>query len=114
MDDQETDPESGSRVESDASISNGQQFSVRSLFVITSWASVWLGAWAVVNHYNHQPFSRPQASRELVLACVVVIVTCPFAVFGYVVGHAKLGIIAGLVTSVLIITLSILTTPHIR
>jgi hypothetical protein len=112
MDDQRTSRESGDGVKDNA-IEEHQQFSLRSIFVITFWASIWMFAWAVINYYNNHkpPVSAPIA---LFFATMTAIITCPHAVFGYMVGRAMLGIVVGLATSALIIALGFLTLPHIR
>jgi hypothetical protein len=73
------------------------QFSVRSLFVITALTSLWLGAWAVVNFHD--------LGEELIIAMFAVIFTCPFAIFGYIVGRWKLGIVFGIAFSALLLVM---------
>jgi amino acid permease len=112
MDYQRVDRESSAGVKDNAPEAH-RQFSLRSIFVVTSWASLWMGAWAVINYYNNH---NPPTSAPIVLmyAILFVIVTCPLAVFGYMVSRAKLGIIVGLVTSALVVILGLLTLPHVR
>ena len=83
------------------------QFSLRSVFIVTTWASLWLGAWVVMKYGNQHHINSPL----LGIAVFVVIYTIPYAVFGYMVGRWKLGIVVGLVFSAMFIFLLIVSSP---
>jgi hypothetical protein len=106
MDDQRTDREGSEGVTNTVPAGN-RQYSLRNLFVVASWISLWLGAWAFIDYHNTRPHAG--ASMFSTLLCATIIITCPLAVFGYIVGRAKLGFIAGLVTTALIMILSFFT-----
>jgi hypothetical protein len=88
------------------------QFSLRSLFIISSWASLWLGAWACMAYLSNAPTVYRGPLPAIVL--FMVIYTCPYAVFGYMVGRHKLGIIVGLAFSVLFMILAVATMPRVQ
>src|SRR5258708_944639 len=107
MDDQETNRASGADVNGPTPTSH-PQFSVQSLLVMSTWASIWMSAWVVIGYHNgHQKVGVSTASF---LGCLIVLFTCPLAFFGCIVGRPKLGVIAGLITSALVIILGYLTT----
>ncbi len=101
MDDQRTNREGGGSV-------GRAQFGVRSLLVVTAWTSLWLGAWAVVRHVRHQ-YAPGQVNPVLYVATFIVIFTCPSAVFGYMVGRWRLGIVVGIAFSILFLVMAMMT-----
>jgi hypothetical protein len=105
MDDQRANPEVGGGVRDAAPIAN-HQFNLRRLFVVASWVALWIGAWVWICYLNHHV---SQYRMLPVVTCATVVTTCPIALFGYLVGRAKAGLIAGLITSALVYVLAYLT-----
>jgi hypothetical protein len=105
MDDQSTDREGG------GGVTPPTQFSLRSLFVVASWASLWLAAWAWMAYLSRS--GTPYRGPIPAIVLFTVIYTCPYAVFGYMVGHHKLGIIIGLVFSILFMILAVAMMPRV-
>jgi hypothetical protein len=90
------------------------QYSLRSLFVVTSSASVWMGAWAWMDYCNSHSNSQSSLQVLSLLVWLAVVLTCPFALFGYTFGRAKAGIIAGLITTALIVIFGMMTAPGVE
>jgi hypothetical protein len=100
MDDQSVDRDSGEVV------THPTQFSLRSLFVVATWASIWLGAWGVMAYLNRAPFRpgpKPFQGPIPAIILFTILYASPYAVFGYIVGRPKLGIGFGIVVSALTI-----------
>jgi hypothetical protein len=82
------------------------QFNVRSLLALTFWVSLWLGGWGWMRHLSRDPVvMSPTEDTISSITLYAVLITCPFAAFGLIVGHARSGIIAGIVVTAVVFLL---------